>query len=614
MTRVLLSDAEGGFASALAPMLEARGLELVAAEDGAAEIPEGISALIVSDLVPALMVQATPPGPTDQPLPDRALDWIESLIAAAGKAGTPRVVLVSAASVPPGLVPPPALRAAERLENAMARACADRAVILRVADILDPEAPGLQQAVRTLVETGAGHWPAGDRMQGVAIGDLAAAAAGAVTARDVAGKWFDIAAPEAIARPTVVAEAQRLAALLSDPSVTEVQARPPYPPAALVRDGTAGRLSLHCPPFKTPWTVLAETVQQLVLVLGKEGKLPRMLPPMPEVHRALETGSAPLSGKTVVLTGATAGIGRAAAHILVQLGAEVIGVGRTAEAGTSLAEEITAERDRMERLRARHARIAARSGRGAADAATAGAVGHFRFEQCDLSDLEQLRALAAKLVSDCPRIHALVNNAGAVLSQRKETPQHIEATLAINLIAPVTLTRLLADPLLAAAKDGGARVVNVGSDAHYNAPLDMNDLQSRGVYNAINVYGRAKSGLVMMTRALAEVMQGSGVSITTVSPGLVRTDILNALQPEATGGPSARQRQNQMRQQAQQNMISPEQGAMHVVDVLVSPEFQQAHGGYVSTDKVQPAAPHTEDRATTQALWQAVAQMGGLPA
>src|SRR3954451_24261924 len=167
---------------------------------------------------------------------------------------------------------------------------------------------------------------------------------------------------------------------------------------------------------------------------------------------------------TVVITGATRGIGRAAAVELARRGAEVAVVGRDADRVRETAEE-------------------------------AGAHGHV----AALERMDEVRRLAAELLERYPRIDVLANNAGAMFTSRHVTPDGYEQTFALNLLAPFLLTNLLRERLA----ESGARVVTTASDAHKGGVLDLDDLQSeRGRYRPGRTYATSKLCNVLFTREL----------------------------------------------------------------------------------------------------------------
>jgi NAD(P)-dependent dehydrogenase (short-subunit alcohol dehydrogenase family)/carbon monoxide dehydrogenase subunit G len=200
-----------------------------------------------------------------------------------------------------------------------------------------------------------------------------------------------------------------------------------------------------------------------------------------------------LRGRTVVVTGATSGLGRAAASQLAELGARVILVGRDSEKAEAARQEIVAAT-------------------GNDDVAVALA---------DLSMLADVRKLARKLLETEPRIHVLVNNAGVLLNQRTMTAEGNEATLATNLLAPYLLTEMLLPRIIQSAP---SRIVNVASGGMYATGLALNDLQyEKTTYDGSRAYARTKRALVALTEIWAEQLENSGVVVHSMHPGWAAT-------------------------------------------------------------------------------------------
>lgn len=199
-----------------------------------------------------------------------------------------------------------------------------------------------------------------------------------------------------------------------------------------------------------------------------------------------------LDGQTIVLTGPTSGLGLAAAHRLAQLGADLILVGRNAD---KLADTAAALRDA--------------TGHGPLDCLTA-----------DLSLVSDVHRVVDAL-AERPHIDALINNAGALFTTRGETPEGIEQTLAVDLLAPFLLTEGLR-PQLAAAPRG--RVVNVASGGMYLQGLSLHDLDwSARDYDGAKAYAQAKRGLVALTRWWNTCWADDGVAVHAMHPGWADT-------------------------------------------------------------------------------------------
>jgi NAD(P)-dependent dehydrogenase (short-subunit alcohol dehydrogenase family) len=270
----------------------------------------------------------------------------------------------------------------------------------------------------------------------------------------------------------------------------------------------------------------------------------------------------------VVLTGATRGIGRAAAVELARHGAELVVVGR--------------ERERVEAV----AREAKATGGGAL----------IHTHVADLALMADVRELAEALREGHQRIDVLANNAGALFASRKVTSEGFEQTFALNHLAPFLLTNLLLDRL------AGGRVVTTASDAHTGGRLDLDDLQSERSYAAMRVYGTSKLCNILFTRELAR--RAPGVHANCFHPGVVRTGfgkndngvwkLLTTL-----GGPFFR---------------SPERGARSLVWLATDPQGGRLTGEYVVDEKVAEPSAAARDPELAHGLWERSAALVGLPA
>jgi len=202
-----------------------------------------------------------------------------------------------------------------------------------------------------------------------------------------------------------------------------------------------------------------------------------------------------MDGKTVLITGATSGIGLETAVALARIGAMVVGTAR---------DEIKGEKAREQ--------VAKRSGNSSVE-----------FLAADLSNMKEVRSLAIRFLAKHPRLDVLINNAGLYLDRRVITPEGNELTLAVNLLAPFLLTNYLARAL---KKGAPSRVVMVASTAHRGAKLDLFDIQGEGTSgNPGKMYGRTKKQLIMLTHEFARRMAGDGISVNAVCPGGVSTGI-----------------------------------------------------------------------------------------
>jgi NAD(P)-dependent dehydrogenase (short-subunit alcohol dehydrogenase family) len=271
----------------------------------------------------------------------------------------------------------------------------------------------------------------------------------------------------------------------------------------------------------------------------------------------------------VLLTGATRGIGRAAAIELARQGAEVALVGREPERVRAVADE--------------------------ARAAGGGAM-PIHEHVADLTLMADVRALAGEARERYGQIDVLANNAGALFASRQVTSEGLERTFALNHLAPFLLTNLLRDRLT------GGRVVTTASDAHEGGRLDLDDLQSERSYGAMRVYGTSKLCNILFTRELAR--RAPELHANCFHPGVVRTGfgknergIWKVL--TTVGGPFFR---------------SPERGARSLVWLSLSERASALTGEYVQDEKVTAPSAQAQDEILAEGLWERSVELAGLSA
>ena len=271
-----------------------------------------------------------------------------------------------------------------------------------------------------------------------------------------------------------------------------------------------------------------------------------------------------VSGKRVLVTGATDGIGLAACEALARLGAELAIVARN---------EAKAERAT--------ARIVAAGG-------TATVVDVL---MADLASQASVRHLAAEVLERYPRLDALVNNAGAIYSRRQLSPDGIELTWALNHLAPFLLTSLLLERLQAS---GPARIVTTSSDAHKGASIPFDDLNAERGYRGFRRYGQTKLANILFTSELARRIGDADVTANCFHPGLVTTGF------NRNNGALMRFGMTVVRPFSR----SPDQGADTLVWLLDSPEVQDLSGLYFVDRKVAVPSAAAQDPATARRLWE----------
>jgi retinol dehydrogenase 14 len=282
------------------------------------------------------------------------------------------------------------------------------------------------------------------------------------------------------------------------------------------------------------------------------------------------TGS--MTGKTVLITGGTGGIGRAAAIGLSSMGARVGITGR----------------DRARADRAAEAIVRA-SGNPEVDVFVA-----------DLSSQAEVRRLAAEVLAAYPRLDVLLNNVGGFWSHRHVTADGLEHTFALNHLAPFLLTSLLAERLIASAP---ARVVTVSSGAQGMGKIHFDDLMGERTYAGQTAYNQSKLANVMFTYELARRFEGTGVTATVLHPGMTNT-AFSSEDPSRVFAPLVAVMRPFMK--------SPERGADTPVYLASSPEAEGISGRYFANRQPKKSNKSSYDTEATARLWRVSADLVGL--
>ena len=270
-------------------------------------------------------------------------------------------------------------------------------------------------------------------------------------------------------------------------------------------------------------------------------------------------------GKTVIITGGNTGIGKATAIGLAKRGADVIFTSRDLDKGAAAKREIEAAAGRDVRL-----------------------------EPLDLASFASIRAFAARILEIAPKIDVLINNAGLILDRRERTEEGFEATLGVNHLGHFYLTRLLLPRLEASSP---ARVVVLASDAHYRAKrgLDWDDLRAEKRFKGFDVYAKSKLANVMFTRELARRLEGTGVAVNAVHPGVVAT--------EFAGKDDAKGPIGWFFRMAAPFLRTPAQGAETTLHVATSPDLEGRSGRYFADCAEKTPSIHARNDAACQRLW-----------
>ena len=278
-----------------------------------------------------------------------------------------------------------------------------------------------------------------------------------------------------------------------------------------------------------------------------------------------------MAGKTVLVTGATQGIGREAAKALAVQGARVGMVGRDAKRTEEAAAYVRA-------------------------AAPAAQVDTFL---ADLSLMADVRRLAEEVKAKYPALHVLLNNAGAIFTDRKVTKENLEQTFALNLMSYFLLTNLLLELL---KKSAPAQVVNVSSDAHKAGKFNLDDLQSEKSFSGITVYGTSKLENILFTRELARKLEGSGVTANCLHPGVIASGF-----GHNNGGFFGL-----VMKLGSPFLSTPEKGARTSVYVSTSEEGAKVSGKYFKNSKQTTPSKAAQDDEAAAKLWAASEKIAAL--
>jgi len=273
--------------------------------------------------------------------------------------------------------------------------------------------------------------------------------------------------------------------------------------------------------------------------------------------------------RTVFITGATGGIGKATAVALAKQNYRVVIHGRNKEKTATVCEEI-------KRL----------SGNDKVD-----------FIIGDLLLMNEIKKVAQTYIERYDRLDILINNAGGIMSKdRKETTEGMETTIAVNLLAPFLLTELLLGVL---KKSDDGRIINVSSNSHQlNAKPDFDDLELKNNYNPLTAYGNAKLFLIWNSQHLAEklIQDGYGnVAVNTLHPGAVATNFgINS----NLGGLL-----NFLGKLARPFFKTPEQGATTILYLATSEDVKSISGKYFENKKIKTASQKYYSKKNEQLVW-----------
>ena len=276
-----------------------------------------------------------------------------------------------------------------------------------------------------------------------------------------------------------------------------------------------------------------------------------------------------MEGKICMITGANSGIGKATAIGLAKMNATVVIICRNKERGEPALKEIIEK-----------------TGNNKVD-----------LFLCNLSSLESIRNLTTEFKNKYQNLHVLINNAGVMLSKRVSSVDGFEVNFAVNHLAPFLLTNLLLDIL---KKSAPSRIINVASAAHKYGTVDFEDLQGEHKkHRFMGLYGDSKLALMLTSYEFSRRLEGTGVTLNTVHPGVVNTNL---------GVDRSKPKKGIVRR----FFKKPEKGAETSIYLASSPEVEGITGKYFINKQEQKSSEDTYNETFAKKLWDISIEMVGL--
>ncbi|XP_055038329.2 retinol dehydrogenase 12 isoform X1 [Misgurnus anguillicaudatus] len=283
------------------------------------------------------------------------------------------------------------------------------------------------------------------------------------------------------------------------------------------------------------------------------------------------SSSVRLDDKTVIITGANTGIGKETARDLAKRGARVIMACRDLEKAEAARKELIEDSGNQ----------------------------NIVVNKLDLSDTKSIRAFAEVINKEEKKVNILINNAGIMMCPYSKTTNGFEMQFGVNHLGHFLLTYLLLDLI---KKSVPARIINVASVAHTWGSIRLDDINSEKSYSPRRAYGQSKLANILCTRSLAKRLQGTDVTVYSLHPGVVQSELFRNLSKPA---------------QIAVKVFSPfakttVQGAQTTIYCAVEPELDKESGGYYSDCAPARCSRDAMDDEMAQKLWEISCQMLGI--
>ena len=265
-----------------------------------------------------------------------------------------------------------------------------------------------------------------------------------------------------------------------------------------------------------------------------------------------------MKNKIVLITGATSGIGKETALGLAKLGATIVFTTRDNLKGEKTKKELITTTNNK----------------------------NIHMLKCDLASFESIRNCCKEFKSKYDKLHVLINNAGVWDFKRRESKDGIENIFATNYLAPFLMTNLLLDIL---KKSSPSHIINVTSGMHYGT-INFDDIEFKQKFSGAKAYRQSKLGLILFTRLLAKRLEGTGVTVNCVHPGMNKTDL-----GRDAGG---------FFQMIFKLMgKNPEIGAETSIYLASSPDVENITGEYFAKEKIKRSSKESYDMDLAKKLW-----------
>ena len=279
-----------------------------------------------------------------------------------------------------------------------------------------------------------------------------------------------------------------------------------------------------------------------------------------------------LNGTTIVFTGGSDGMGKAAVKNLASRGAKIMLLGRNREKTMAVVNELNSMAGKE----------------------------NTHYIQCDLASQKSIRDAADIILDKCPKIDVLINCAGMNAGERKITEDGMEMSWAVNHLSAFLLNNLLLERL---KESPGARIVNLSSATEKSGHIYLEDIQLEKRWSTFRSYTQAKLAMNMCTRKMAKELEGTGVNVNALNPGFIKTNLLNSLKgwERIIGVPY---------------MFffasKPEVGGNRILRVALSKEYEGISGQFVYEDKIRDPNPEALNDNLVDKVWALSKEHTGL--